>query len=94
MAKKRKTKSQKLAADFRHQNLPPSLSSTIIPTQEISLADIGIKPKKISTFSPVRPSDHSIEKEYSYVRHDLKKTSLITSAIILVELVLFFVVKL
>jgi len=90
MAKKRKTRSQKLASEFRHQNLPPSIS----PTQQISLEDIGIKPKKSLTVSPSQPSTHSIEKEYSYVHHDLKKTSLITSAIILVELVLFFVVKL
>lgn len=90
MAKKRKTRSQKLASDSRHQNLSQSLS----PTQEISLVDIGIKTKTSPSVSTASPVHHSIEKEYGYVLHDLKKTSLITSAIILVELVLFFVVKL
>jgi hypothetical protein len=90
MAKKRKTRSQKLASDTRHQNL----SQSHPPLQEISLNDIGIKPEQKISLAASQPIAHSIDKEYSYVSHDLRKTTLITSAIILVELVLFFVVKL
>jgi len=92
MAKKRKTKSQKLASDTRHQN--PSPSQSFSPTPELSLNDIGIIPKKITPTKVAQPQIRSIEKEYGYVTHDLRKTSLITGAIILIELVLFFVVKL
>ncbi len=90
MAKKRKTRLQKLASDNRHQNLSQSRPSA----QGISLKDIGVLTEVGSPYSTRQPIIHSLDKEYSYVRHDLKKTSLITSAIILVELVLFFVVKL
>jgi len=90
MAKKRKTRSQKLTSDTRHQNTSPSFPSS----QSISLQDLGIQTQKISPSLPVQPSTLSMNSEYTYVRHDLQKTTLITGAIILVELVLFFVVKL
>jgi len=86
MAKKRKTRSQKIAADLRQQKLssPPPTYSTV------SLSDIGLRPQPIT-----KPLSHSsISQEYQFVKHDLIKTSTITGAIILVELVLFFVVKL
>ncbi|CAN5156007.1 hypothetical protein BH09PAT1_BH09PAT1_3710 [soil metagenome] len=85
MAKKRKTRSEKIAGDIRQQKL----SSSPTPSLSISLNDIGINPQPIKT----NPT-HSISHEYEFVKHDLIKTSTITGAIILVELVLFFVVKL
>jgi hypothetical protein len=88
MAKKRKTRSQKYSADLRHQ----VHSQSPTPLSTISLNDIGIKPSEV-TRKTISPSSQPHLEEYTYVKHDLRKTSLITGAIILVELVLFFVVK-
>ncbi len=84
MAKKRKTRSQKYAADLRQH-----VSSSLTTNTAVSLSEVGIQPLKTS-----HVSSHSNLSEYHFVRHDLIKTSTITGAIILVELVLFFVVKL
>lgn len=91
MAKKRKTRSQKLVSDIRHQRLA-NLSISVKGASP-ALEPDQTKPKLAKPPSPPI-SAHSDSQEYSFVLHDLKKTSAITGAIILIELVLFFVVKL
>lgn len=93
MAKKRKTRQQKFESDRRHTSprhqTAPSVSSS---HQEVATATT---PATTNTLSPIaKPSKPAIStSEYQFVRHDLLKTSSITGAIIIAELVLFFVLR-
>lgn len=85
MAKKRKTRSQKIAADLKRQDL--SIRASASPSFSLPVTSL-IKPT-----ASVRTITHTTVNEYQFVRHDLIKTSLITGAVIVVELVLSFLMR-
>jgi len=87
MAKKRKTRQQKIISDLRHQNLSPRATQS----PQISLTQIN-KFTPAATKQQISSGKTLPLNEYAFVRHDLKRTSFITGAIVLAELVLFFVV--
>lgn len=86
MAKKRKTREQKLKSDLRHQSLPKRSALLSSPTATPTLNQPVTKQ---STLAPT----HGALNEYQFVEHDLKKTSTITGAIVIAELVIFFLMR-
>ncbi|MBI4080599.1 MAG: hypothetical protein HY430_02400 [Candidatus Levybacteria bacterium] len=88
MAKNRKTRKEKKLADLRHTSFVEGRTITASqPTQEpprgISYSFSSASPSPLQTKTSVAAID------YSYVKTDLLKTTLLTSAIIIAELVLF-----
>lgn len=86
MAKKRKTREEKKLADLRHSFTHDLVSKAIsgtkitLPTKEI------ISPLE-KTKSP------SPTNLYPYLIKDLSKTGLLTTAILTIQIVLFFLLK-
>lgn len=87
MAKKRKTRSQKISSDLRQKDL----SSKASPEHSLPLTSAPTTSNDLPI--PSTNSRHAVSSEYKFVSHDLIKTSSITGAIIIAELVLFFLVK-
>jgi hypothetical protein len=83
MAKHRKTRREKKVADLRH-NLYHL--ETNIQVETVKTKDIKVKEVKIET-----PSIKSVS--YAYVLKDVKKILLVSSAIILGQFVLFFIIN-
>ncbi len=83
MSKRRKTRQQKLLADQRHvlYHLETTSAQAVVPTEK----KIEFEPKLI-THSPQTTT-------YAYVLTDIKKTALITSSILIVQIVLFILMK-
>jgi|GEM_PF-4196164 len=84
MAKKRKTRQEKISATLRHNENPVTYS--LFSFKKLPL---------INSQPPTIPTDaHNYDaNSYQSIRHDLIKTSAITGAIILTELALFFVLR-
>jgi hypothetical protein len=92
MAKKRKTRQQKLQSDKRHTVMQHQTTPVVLSPRSESRYETPVT----ATATPltVKPTKHAIStSEYQFVRHDLLKTSTITGAIIVAELVLFFVLR-
>jgi hypothetical protein len=92
MAKKKKTKEQKIIADLRRQLLKDNLSSQKV--QETKQDTPQANSAKEITFkkdfvSDVAPKKNNIVN-YSYLMHDLRKTAVLTSSIVALQIVLFF----
>lgn len=91
MAKKRKTRQQKLQSDKRHTTQRYQTAPIVSPTHQTASPPPATTPAAATVSGPTR---HTIStSEYQFVRHDLLKTSTITGAIIVAELVLFFVLR-
>ncbi|MEK7605283.1 MAG: hypothetical protein AAB478_02030 [Patescibacteria group bacterium] len=85
MAKKRKTRSQKIAAELKRQNL--TIQAVSSPSLPLTL------PTFTQPVVPTKSVTHNLTQDYHFVRHDLIKTMLITTAVIVVELVLSFLMR-
>lgn len=89
MSKKKKTRQQKIQADKRRQNM------SIINTHQLRNDNSTILSSSPSfPLSPI--SSETLQKnivDYTFVRHDLVRTILVTSAIILAEFLLFYFLK-
>lgn len=86
MAKKRKTRKQKLSADIRRETtLESTPMHTYAPTFVATAPESQIVPRTVT---------HAISTiNYEYLKVDLRKTLVVTGAIILLQLVLFLVTK-
>lgn len=82
MAKKRKTRQEKMKADLRHSSHTP-YTVEYLPNP---LPKAHPKP----TTAPLRIHAYA---ETAYVMHDLIKTSVITAAIIIAQLVAFLTLR-
>lgn len=86
MAKKRKTREQKKLADLRHSFIHDLVS------KEISETKITLPTKDL--ISPLEktkiPSQTNL---YPHLIKDLSKTGLLTTAILTIQIVLFFLLK-
>lgn len=85
MAKHRKTRQEKRIADHRHvsyhlDTLPAEDHSPIASKSEYSLPN-----------QPIHVKTKSVD--YSFVAHDLKKTTIITATIILAQIFLFIILN-
>lgn len=91
MSKKKKTRLQKIKTDKRRQNISISIENTS------HLRDNNSSILSSSPYFALSP--RSYEKlpkkiiDYTFVRHDLMRTTVVTLAIILAEFLLFFFLK-
>ena len=85
MAKKRKTRSQKLLADTRHfaYHLETSAAQVKLPVEKKLSLSLNFDTPNI-----LKPA-----VSYSYVFQDLKKTALITFSILTAQIILFFILN-
>lgn len=79
MKKNRKTRSEKISADMRIKNISPDTRTSHVSVPSST---------NLSISQSALPAN-----QYTFVRSDLQKTIIITSAIVIAELVLFFVMK-
>lgn len=84
MAKKKKTKEEKILADKRRIIQNESLYS-------LPLESLTIQEKQ--PFAPVRQTVVIATSSYKYLAHDLRKTAVFTSIIVTIELILKFLIK-
>jgi hypothetical protein len=101
MAKHRKTRKQKVRSDFRQEHV---ITSPQEPTVSETVSGQEVKPFRF-TLSPNIPTRQSKSSSvpskplssfnnlYAYVGHDLKKTGVVTAAIVIAQLALFVVLK-
>jgi hypothetical protein len=93
MAKKRKTRKQKMLADLRHQTRTPSspLTTSIhtvsIP-KEAALSESDKSPIQTALPAKTITTDH-----YSYLVKDLKKTLILTSGIVVIQFIFAYLTK-
>jgi hypothetical protein len=94
MAKQKKTRKQKALSDLRHKaphskrETPPS--SELITEEEGSKSNIFTYTLQSTTASTTSAFRTTNSAEYSYIIHDLKKTALLTFAIVALQLMLYF----
>lgn len=81
MAKKRKSKEEKIKADTRHfhYHFEPSKSPTTA--------------QKESVKAPAPATTLEAEKAFLYLIHDLRKTLLLTASIIAIQVAIFLIMK-
>jgi hypothetical protein len=90
MAKKKKTRQQKIIADLKRQVLQENLSSH--NNQVEKLDAIKISPSKITPKKDIEidaPQKKENVVNYAYLTHDLKKTAMLSSSIIALQIMLF-----
>jgi hypothetical protein len=98
MAKKKKTRKQKVLSDLRHHHLAPKSGN---PVDESSPAAEEKPRSTVFTFtpdpvkSPAVPARTNIPTgtDYHYILHDLKKTTILTVSIIVGQIALFLLVN-
>jgi hypothetical protein len=81
MAKKRKTREQKIAANLRH-----NFSHTF--TSEVPLS-VKIQPQVTSSILKMGSPKTIVANAYPYLIKDLSKTAILTLAIFLAQIILF-----
>jgi len=88
MAKKKKTKQQKIVADLRRQLLKKNLSTQV----ETPVVKTVVSEKKPLIKEPQIKAADKKESDfnYSYLTHDLKKTAILTSSVIALQIILYF----
>ena len=87
MAKKKKTKQQKVVADLRRQLLKRNLSNQSEPPV---VKTVEIK-KPLEKEPQIKVTEKKEEDlNYNYLAHDLKKTAILTSSVIALQIILYF----
>jgi hypothetical protein len=87
MAKKKKTRQQKIIADLRRHSLE-SLSQKV-PIIKADAPQVAVKETTLKT-EIVKTENKDNNVSYSYLIHDLKKTAFLTTSIIALQIVLYF----
>lgn len=94
MSKKRKTKKQKIAASVRHNY------SEVFSLPKVEHTPEGIRIANISAGSVIEHTPEqkyqpaSSKHSYTYVAHDVKNTINITTALIALNVIIYFILKL
>jgi|GEM_PF-4080199 len=91
MAKKRKTLEQKKQAEQRH--LATQLEQTVSISPVYSLRDFSTPSVTKSPQQQMRSSNSTASIAYTYAFSDLRKTFFTTLAIVIAQIVLFFIVN-
>lgn len=88
----RKTKKQKKLAQTRTSQLPSREQVRVsIPTAELSTPQ-SIKKEQLPLVAKqhiVHKTDHTDHESATFFRHDIQKTALLTSVIVIIEVVLY-----
>lgn len=87
MSKKRKTKKEKIIAATRHV-VPQTF--TISTAQNTSHITLDTQPLITNNFTP---TTHVASTNYSYVATDIRKTLMITTILIALDILFFFSLK-
>ncbi len=87
MAKKKKTKQQKIVADLRRQLLKKNLSNKNETPVVKSVRD---DKKPLIEEPQIKVVKKETNFNYSYLTHDLKKTAVLTSSIVALQIILYF----
>lgn len=90
MAKHRKTRKEKVVSEKRRQT--PSVAPATDGSASSPLFTISSSPS-VANQSPVTSTAIGTH-QYDYVKADLIKTTILTSSVIIAELILAFVIKL
>lgn len=97
MAKKKKTRKQKALSDLRHNATRPkreiSSSSTLPETDESPRDNIFTYALQTSHVKTPVATKVISPTENHYITHDLKKTALLTLAIMTSQLILYFLLN-
>ena len=92
MAKKKKTREQKIIAEIRRRE---QLSAAKVYTLTDDIPAVSNEKKSTEKiYQPPTQYTAAVVNQHSYLIHDLKKTVFLTSAIIILQLILYFTVKL
>ncbi len=93
MAKKKKTRQQKIVADLKRQLLKKTLSSHTETSVEKPKASEKKEFKEKEEEEQVIKTTNKKEDglNYDYLIHDLKKTAILTSSVIALQIILFLV---
>lgn len=89
--KRRKTRQEKIIADLRKklENKNPELASSHEHNHTTYSVPQHLLKKKNTPLSKVSPTSQT----YTYVFQDLKKITLVTTSLIVAELILYFVLQ-
>ena len=97
MAKKKKTRKLKERSSLRNHRLSQSQDSVAIEPQERYKKPIGEKttfqfiPDEISKTNAQQKA--SAATDYHFLQHDLRKTAILTTSIIIAQVALYFLIK-
>ena len=92
MAKKKKTRQQKIIADLRRQLLKKNLSSQKSQIAKFDRPQVDTPQEILTKKEPAtEPKSKDSAMNYNYLIHDLKKTALLTTSIVALQIILFLV---
>ncbi|MDP3940807.1 MAG: hypothetical protein Q8Q49_00710 [bacterium] len=93
MAKHRKTRKEKIRSDIRQEHVIITSPEPIATKQETAPIRFTFSPSEQQKQAPVSHSSiNTKSNDYAFVGHDLKKTGIVTTGIIIAELALFAVI--
>lgn len=102
MAKKRRTRKDKVRADLRHHHLAKSRDSEAIAIPQEKEEPLEKTEKRNSIFqftaAPAKAKKEErainpLSTDYAFLRHDLRKTGILTLSIILAQVGLYFLIR-
>ncbi|MDP3998145.1 MAG: hypothetical protein Q8P89_00820 [bacterium] len=97
MAKKRKTKEQKIIADLRRklgtQVSAPKAEPSRAPTTKITPVSHHLPTFQIPIAKPQESAKVLIQHDYSYLSGGLKKVGILTGLAILIQVVLYLLLR-
>ena len=88
MPKKRKTREQKILSEHRKETVHQTVSSHLSSEATFSLSSLSTAKPVIKKVVPQPTVVAVATDEYSYLRIDLLKTTIITCAIVITEIVI------
>lgn len=89
MAKHRKTRRQKIRSDNRQEHVFATPLEETAPVQEKRSFSFTFSPYGKEQAPSRTPKNPTNAYEYSFVKHDLIKTSVVVGSIVIAELLLF-----
>lgn len=92
MPKKKRTRKQKIQADLR-QHTDSAVVNTPVQEQTYSVENITITPVAKPQKSQNKSGNTIVTNDYTYLRADLWKTTLLTGFIVFIELFIKFFTK-
>ncbi len=88
MAKKKKTRQQKIIADLRRKISNENLSSQNTVLAKVNTPQVKITKKEIPIVLKTEKKD---EQNYAYLKRDLRKTAILTGSVVAAQIILFLV---
>lgn len=96
MAKKKKTRKQKVLSEKRHLHISPSGDATPTDNSEATKqpqSSMFVYRMQNTTITLAKTPGKTTSMDYTHIAHDLRKTTLLTIAIVAVQLALYWFIK-